>query len=103
MDDYYRASLLEQGKLGTLTMPELDKYIKHHPLSNKGKKTGKIQCVTLHLFPGNAYMSPQDNIQEEDEEESEEEVVLAEVVSGDDSKDSYLDSESTNNYQSRIA
>ena len=39
-------------------------------------------------------MGPQDNIQEEDEEESEE-VVLAEVDSGDDSTDSYLDSEST--------
>ena len=38
-----------------------------------------------------------DNIQEEHEEESEEEVDLAEVDSGDDSKDSYLDSESTNN------
>lgn len=35
-----------------------------------------------------------DNIQEEHEEESEEEVDLAEVDSGDDSKDSYLDSES---------
>ena len=42
-------------------------------------------------------MGPQDNIQEEDEEESEEEVDLAEVDSGDDSKDSYLDSESTDN------
>lgn len=38
-----------------------------------------------------------DNIQEEHEEESEEEVDLAEVDSGDDSKDSYLDSESTDN------
>lgn len=35
-----------------------------------------------------------DNIQEEHEEESEEEVDLAEVDSADDSKDSYLDSES---------
>ena len=78
-------------------MPELDKYIKHHPLTNKGKKPGKIRCITLHLSAGNAYMGPQDNIQEEDEEESEEEVVLAEVDSGDDSTDSYLDSESTDN------
>lgn len=38
-----------------------------------------------------------DNIQEEHEEESEEEVDLAEVDSGDDSKDGYLDSESTDN------
>lgn len=42
-------------------------------------------------------MGPQDNIQEEDEEESEEEVDLAEVDSGDDSRVSYLDSESTDN------
>lgn len=97
MDDYDWASLLEQGKLGTLTMPELDKYIKHHPLPNKGKKPGKMQCITLHLSTGNAYMGPQDNNQEEDEEESEEEVDLAEVDSGDDSRDSYLDSESTEN------
>ena len=97
MDDYDWASLLEQEKLGTLTMPELDKYIKHHPLSsNKGKKPGKIRCITLHLSAGNAYMGPKDNIQEEDEEESEEEVVLAEVDSGDDSTDSYLDSERIN-------
>lgn len=103
MDDYDWASLLEQEKLGTLTMPELDKYIKHHPLSsNKGKKPGKIRCITLHLSAGNAYMGPKDNIQEEDEEESEEEVVLAEVDSGDDSTDSYLDSESTNNYDSEL-
>ena len=97
MDDYDWASLLEQGKLGTLTMPELDKYIKHHPLPNKGKKPGKMQCITLHLSTGNAYMGPQDNNQEEDEEESEEEVDLTEVDSGDDSRDSYLDSESTEN------
>lgn len=38
-----------------------------------------------------------DNIQEEHEEESEEEVDLAEVDTGNDSKDSYLDSESTDN------
>ena len=62
-------------------MPELDKYIKHHPLPNKGKKPGKMQCITLHLSTGNAYMGPQDNNQEEDEEESEEEVDLAEVDS----------------------
>ena len=42
-------------------------------------------------------MDPQDNIKEEDEEEIEEEVVLAEVDSGDDSTDSDLDSESTDN------
>ena len=91
VDDYDWASLLE-GKLGTLTMPELDKYIKYHPLPNKGKKPGKMRCITPHLSAGNAYMGPQDNIQEEDEEESEEEVDLAEVDSGDDSRDSYLDS-----------
>ena len=56
-----------------------------------------MQCITLHLSAGNAYMGPQDNIQEEDEEESEEEVDLAEVDSGDDSRVSYLDSESTDN------
>ena len=78
-------------------MPELDKYIKHHPLTNKGKKPGKIRCITLHLSAGNTYMGPQDNIQEEDEEESQEEVVLAEVDSGNNSTDSYLDSESTDN------
>ena len=85
-------------------MPELDKYIKHRPPSIKGKKPGKIRCITLHLSAANAYMGPQDNIQEEDEEESEDEVVLAEVDSGDDSStDSYLDSESTNHYQFGIA
>jgi len=42
VDDYDWASLLEQGKLGTLTVQELDKYIKHHSLPNKGKKTDKI-------------------------------------------------------------
>ena len=94
VDDYDWASLLEQGKLGTLTMPEADK---HHPLTNKGKKPDKMRCITLHLSAGNAYMGPQDNIQEEDEEESEEEVDLAEVDSGDDSRVSYLDSESTDN------
>lgn len=98
MDDYDWASLLEQGKLGTLTMPELDKYIKHHPLPNKGKKPGKMRCITLHSSAGNAYIQgPQDNIQEEHEEESVEELDLAEVDSGDDSRDSYLDSESTDN------
>ena len=97
VDNYDWASLLEQGKLGTVTMPELEKYIKHHPLPNKDKKTGKTRCIALHLSAGNAYMGPQDNIKEEDEEEIEEEVVLAEVDSGDDSTDSDLDSESTDN------
>ena len=85
---------VEQGKQGTLTVPELDKYIKHHSLPNKGKKTDKIRCIALHLSAGNAYMGPQDNIQEEDEEEIEEEVVLADVDS-DDSTGSDLDSDST--------
>ena len=72
VDDYDWASLLEQGRLGTLTVLELDKYIKHHPLPNKGKKPDKIRCIALHLSAGNAYMGPQDTIQEEDEDEIEE-------------------------------
>ena len=102
VDDYDWASLLQQGKLGTLTVPELHNYLKHHSLPNKGKTPDKIRCISLHLSAGNAYMGPQDNIQEEDEEEIEEEVVLAEVDSGDDSTDSDLDSESTDKYDSEL-
>ena len=60
VDDYNWASLLEQGKLGTLTVSELDKYIKHHSLPNNGKKPDKIRCIALHLSAGNAYTGPQD-------------------------------------------
>ena len=85
LDDYDWAAQLEQGKRGTLTVPALDKYIKHHSLPNKGKNQDSMhmRCIALHLPAGNEHIGPQDNIQEEVEEEIEEKVVLAEVDSDD--------------------
>ena len=84
VDDYDWAAQLEQGKRGTLTVPALDKYIKHHSLPNKGKNQDSMRCISLPLSASNEHMGPQDNIQEEVEEEIEEKVVLAKVDSDDD-------------------
>ena len=47
-------TLVEQGKLDTLTVPELDKYIDHHQLNKKARrekltKSGESQCTITEL------------------------------------------------------
>lgn len=72
---------MENGKLGTLTAMELEKYIKHHSLPNKGNKPDKIRCIALHLSSGReSYVAPQVNQEEEGKESEEEEEVLAEIL-----------------------
>lgn len=90
--EYDWPSLLEQGKLGTLTVPELEKYIKHHDLPNRGNKPDKIRCIALHLSKGNSFIGPQENVEEDDEDDSDEDV-LAEIGVGTDSESSASDIE----------
>ena len=79
--DYNWSSLMENGKLGTLTVMELEKYIKHHSLPNKGNKPDKIRCIALHLSSDReSYVAPEVNQEEEGEESEEEEEVLAEIL-----------------------
>ena len=62
-------------------MMELEKYIKHHSLPNKGCKPDKIRCIALHLSSGReSYVAPQVNQEKECEESEEEEEVLAEIL-----------------------
>ena len=70
--DYNWSFLMENGKLGTLTVMELEKYIKHHSLPNKGNKPDKIRCIALHLSSGReSYVAPEVNQKEEGEESEE--------------------------------
>ena len=41
-------TLVEKGKLDTLKVPELDKYIMHNKLSKTGRKNDKIKRITVH-------------------------------------------------------
>ena len=43
-------TLGEKGKLDTLKVPELDKYIEHNKLSKNGKKIDKIKWITEHYY-----------------------------------------------------
>ena len=43
-------TLVEKGKLDTLKVPELDKYIEHNKLSKNGKRIDKIKRMTVHYF-----------------------------------------------------
>jgi len=47
---YYWKTLLEKGELGTLKVPELNKYIEHNQLSKNGKKIDKIKRITVHYY-----------------------------------------------------
>ena len=43
-------TLEEKGKLDTLKVPELDKYIEHNILSKNGKKIDNIKRITVHYY-----------------------------------------------------
>jgi len=43
-------TLVEKGELGTLKVPELNKYIEHNKLSKNGKKIDKIKQITVHYY-----------------------------------------------------
>ena len=41
--------LLEDGKLGKLTVAELNKYLVHYSLPLTGKKADKVRTIMMHL------------------------------------------------------
>ena len=50
VSDYKWEELVENCKLKSLTVAELDKYLDHHKLCKKGKKVAKIWRITAHYY-----------------------------------------------------
>ena len=50
ISDYKWEELVENCKLASLTVAELDKYLDHHELCKKGKKGDKIRRITAHYY-----------------------------------------------------
>ncbi len=84
VEDYDWHSLLSDGRIGKLTILELNKYLEHHKLPITGKKNDKIRTIAAHLsadyLHGHASVHVQGDSVDED---SNDEVNLAEVDSSD--------------------
>ncbi len=48
-EEYGWYEMTQIGQLGHLKVAELDKYLKHHHLSEKGKKADNVRRVLFHL------------------------------------------------------
>ena len=79
--------MLEEGKLGKLTILELDKYLQHHNLPQRGKKADKVWTIAFHL----ASNVPMIEIENDEDEEDEEEVIA--IVGESDSEEESGESE----------
>ena len=78
--------LLDDGKLGKLTVAELDKYLDHHNLPLRSKKADKVRSIVAHL----AADVPLVEVQEDDAEEDEEDVIVG-VIDSDSEDDDHDD------------
>lgn len=86
VEDYDWKEMLTQGTIGKLTVPELNKYLEHHNLPQKGKKPDKIRTIAAHissdLLRGHATVRVHPESDEEDENDEE---VVAEIQSDSES------------------
>ncbi|CAB4041881.1 Transient receptor potential cation channel subfamily A member 1, partial [Paramuricea clavata] len=81
-EDYACQELLEDGKLGKLTVAELNKYLAHHNLPLTGKNADNVRTIVMHLAAINVPMVFIDDEEEEQEMEAPEEII-AEIDSDD--------------------
>lgn len=49
-EEYDWSQLSEKGQLGKLKVSELEKYLKHHQLSEKGLKADKVRRIMFHVL-----------------------------------------------------
>ena len=101
VSSYNWKSLVEDGKLASLTVPELDKYLEHYQLPKNGRKNDKMRRIIAHYFSENGEQIPENfAINREDDNESEsgsdEDLLIYESESSDnvtsESEDSATDS-----------
>jgi hypothetical protein len=95
VESYDWTSLVQEGKVGKLTVQELNKYLGHHNLSHKGKKMDKVRRVIAHISKGFVLENQEiEVVPESDDAEDDtdnEDLVLAEI--GDSGSESESDSE----------
>ncbi|EDO35711.1 predicted protein [Nematostella vectensis] len=60
VSDYNWQELIENGKLPSLVVSELDKYLIHYNLSKTGKKKDKIRRITVHYYNQDRRAVPDD-------------------------------------------
>ncbi len=84
VNDYDWQGLLRDGKLGKLTVSELNKYLQHYQLPCTGKKADKVRTVVAHLARGTVYDVHVEN--DSEDSESDEDIVLENIGSGSDSE-----------------
>jgi len=90
-------ALVEKGELGTLKVPELDKYIEHNKLSKKGKKIDKIKRITVHYYETSKESTIPSSIsvgEDSDESDSDDDLVLCDESESDESDESESDDDS---------
>lgn len=94
VQDYNWQQIIENGTLGKLTVPELDKYLNHHALPLKGKKADKVRTIITHMSSDVSEIAVEhdDNLSDEDEDDDDEEI-LGMIDSDEDSDDSDEDDE----------
>ena len=86
-------TLAEKGKLDTLKVPELDKYIEHNKRSKDGKKIDKIKRINLRYYETSKEFTFASSVsvgEDSDESDSDNDLVLcheseSESESDDDS------------------
>ncbi|EDO46041.1 predicted protein [Nematostella vectensis] len=100
VDEKYE--LIENGKLPSLVVSELDKYLIHYNLSKTGKKKDKIRRITVHYYNQDRRAVPDDqpvadfdqqfgSEDSENESDSDEDLVLCDSSSDSDSDSSDCD------------
>ncbi|XP_032235410.2 uncharacterized protein LOC5510379 [Nematostella vectensis] len=102
VSDYNWQELIENGKLPSLVVSELDKYLIHYNLSKTGKKKDKIRRITVHYYNQDRRAVPDDqpvadfdqqfgSEDSENESDSDEDLVLCDSSSDSDSDSSDCD------------
>ncbi len=95
VSDYKWQELVENCKLASLTVAELDKYLVHHKLCKKGKKKDKIRRITAHYYMKSGEAMPEDKLvatgervastDGESESDSEDDLIYYKSSTSDDS------------------
>ena len=87
--------LVEDGKLASLGVPELDKYLEHYQLPKNGHKDDKIRRIIAHYFNENGKQIPENfaiNRDDDSESGSDEDLLIYESESSDSVTSSSEDS-----------
>lgn len=83
--------LVQAGKVGKLTVAELDKYLKHHSLSHRGWKCDKVRRIIAHVSQNHSF-DGEVIVEDEVDNTEDDEQVLAVIGDDTDSDSDTLDS-----------